>query len=106
MPLRLRLCRRDQLPTEGLAAFELAELTQPVLAGVIDGQVIAAAGICPHEDVALIDGSLDGTRLTCPGHGYQFDLTSGACGHDPSLVLRRYPVTLVGDQVWIELIGS
>jgi toluene monooxygenase system ferredoxin subunit len=102
--LRVRLCRRDELPSDGLAAFTVPGVTWPVLAGVLDGEIIATAGVCPHEDVGLADGELCGTRLTCPGHGYVFDVRTGACRHDPSLVLRRYPVVERGDEVWIELL--
>lgn len=105
MALRVLLCRTGELREGALTSFAVRGVTWPVLAGVFGGEVIATAGVCPHEDVLLADGELDGTCLTCPGHGYQFDLTSGACRHDRSLSLRRYPVTLVADQVWIDLLA-
>jgi nitrite reductase/ring-hydroxylating ferredoxin subunit len=79
-------------------------VTWPVLAGVFDGEIIATTGVCPHEDVGLADGKLSGGRLTCPGHGYQFDIRTGACRHDPALQLRRYPAVVVGNQVWLDLL--
>ncbi|MBE7449523.1 MAG: Rieske (2Fe-2S) protein [Kofleriaceae bacterium] len=103
MALRFRLCRRDELPEGALVERVVEGVTWPVLAGVIDGEVIATAGVCPHEDVRLGGGELDGACLTCPGHGYTFDLRTGACTHDPDLVLRRYRVAVVDDEVWIEL---
>ncbi len=102
--LRVRLCRADQLPVGSLTAFAVPGVTWPVLAGVFDGEIIATAGVCPHEDVALADGDLEGTRLTCPGHGYQFDLRTGVCRHDASLILRRYPAVVEGAHVWIQLV--
>ena len=102
--LRARLAPLALLPTGALRAFAVPGVTWPVLAGVLDGEIVATAGVCPHEDVALADGDLDGTRLTCPGHGYQFDLLSGRCAHDAELVLRRYPATVIDGEVWIELI--
>ena len=90
MALRFRLCARHELPDERLAAFTVAGVTWPVLAGVIGGELVATAGVCPHEDVSLAGGTLEGSCLTCPGHGYQFDVKSGECAHDASLVLRRY----------------
>lgn len=101
--LRARLARLDELPVDTLAAFPLPGLSWPVLAGVFAGEIIATAGVCPHEDVGLADGDVDGYRLTCPGHGYQFDLRTGACRHDRSLCLRRYRATIVDGEVWVEL---
>ena len=60
--------------------------------------------MCPHEDVALAGGDLEGSELVCPGHGYGFDLATGACTHDRTLALRRYPVTVTGDEVWVDLL--
>jgi len=104
MALRFRLCGRDEVPALGLGVFTVPGITWPVLAGVVDGELIATAGVCPHEDVALAGGELDGACLTCPGHGYQFDLRTGECTHDPSLVLRRYKVSEADGAVWIELL--
>jgi 3-phenylpropionate/trans-cinnamate dioxygenase ferredoxin subunit len=60
--------------------------------------------VCPHEDVDLTGGDLDGCILTCPGHGYRFDLPSGRCLHDPELQLRRFPVTILDGEVWADLV--
>jgi len=102
--LRVRLCRLDELPAGELRAFQVPGVTWPVLAGVFDGELIATAGVCPHDDVSLADGDLDGTCLTCPGHGYVFELRTGACRHDPSLLLRRYRTRVDGDDVWVDLV--
>jgi nitrite reductase/ring-hydroxylating ferredoxin subunit len=103
MALRFKLGSRHAVPDGALAAFVVPGLTWPVLAGVIDGELIATAGVCPHEDVELAGGDVEDACLTCPGHGYTFDLRTGACTHDPTLVLRRYRVSLDGDEVWLDL---
>jgi 3-phenylpropionate/trans-cinnamate dioxygenase ferredoxin subunit len=33
---------------------------------------------CPHMRGRLAEGKLDGTIITCPRHGSQFDLTDGS----------------------------
>jgi 3-phenylpropionate/trans-cinnamate dioxygenase ferredoxin subunit len=60
--------------------------------------------VCPHEDVSLADGDLEGSQIRCPGHGYLFDLHTGKCKHDPGLELRRYPITRIGDEIWVDLL--
>lgn len=105
MALRFRLCARQELPAVGLGVFTVPGITWPVLAGYVDGELIATAGVCPHEDVALAGGTLEGACLTCPGHGYQFDVRTGECAHDPDLWLRRYKTAVdEAGVVWIELI--
>lgn len=104
MALRVRVCRlADVVPGE-LRAFAVTGVTWPVLVTYVDEALVAVPGVCPHEDVGLADGELADGTLTCPGHGYRFDLRTGRCGHDPSLVLRRYPVRVVGDDVFVDLL--
>ena len=43
------------------------------------GELIAHPTICPHLLGPLLDSDLTDGRLTCPWHGYQFDLETGTC---------------------------
>jgi nitrite reductase/ring-hydroxylating ferredoxin subunit len=102
--LRVRVCRLADIVPGELRAFAVEGVTWPVIVTYIDGEIVACPGVCPHEDVALADGNFEGAIITCPGHGYEFDLHTGRCRHDPGLELRRYPITLVGDEVWADLL--
>ena len=104
MALRVLVCRLADVHDDELRAFPVAGVTWPVIVTRIAGEVIAVPGVCPHEDVALADGHLEDTAIVCPGHGYRFDLHTGRCGHDAGLELRRYPVTIVDDEVWADLL--
>jgi nitrite reductase/ring-hydroxylating ferredoxin subunit len=100
----VRLAAITDLPEGRLRAFTVPGVTWPVLAGVFDGEVIATAGVCPHEDVSLADGDVAAGCLTCPGHGYVFELRTGACVHDRALSLRRYRARIIDGAVWLELV--
>jgi nitrite reductase/ring-hydroxylating ferredoxin subunit len=104
MALRVRVCTLAEVAPGRLNRFDVAGVTWPVLVAWVDGELIACPGVCPHEDVALSDGDLEGSQVRCPGHGYLFDLHTGRCKHDPGLHLRRYPITLVDDEVWVDLL--
>ena len=104
MALHLYVCRVGDIAPGQLRAFPVAGVTWPVIVTIVDGEILACPGVCPHEDVALAGGDLTGATITCPGHGYMFDLHTGHCAHDPLLELRRYPVTLVGDEIWVDLV--
>jgi len=71
----------------------------------VDGALVAFPGVCPHDDVSLVDyGVVEGRELRCRVHGYRFDLVDGHCEHMPKLHLRRYPITIVGDELWVDLL--
>ncbi|MCE5259763.1 MAG: Rieske 2Fe-2S domain-containing protein [Chloroflexi bacterium] len=62
--------------TEGqLREFKVSD--QVVLLWCHDGEFHAVQGICPHMKVHLAKGKVDGTVITCPGHGSRFDLITG-----------------------------
>ncbi len=104
MPLRVRVCRIADVPVGEIRAFPVRGVTWPVIVVYVDGELVAVPGVCPHEDVALADGYLDGQAIICPAHAYRFDLHTGRCRHDAGLELRRYPVTVIGDEIWVDLL--
>ncbi|TNE57367.1 MAG: Rieske (2Fe-2S) protein [Alphaproteobacteria bacterium] len=68
-----------------------------------EDKVWACNNRCPHEGYPLAEGTLTGScTLTCNWHNWKFDLTNGETlvGGD---TLRQYPVTLKGDQIWLDI---
>jgi len=65
----------------------------------------AAGETSPADDevVSLLGGTRDGRIVTCPGHGYEFDLATGRCTHDPDLTLPCYKLSVIGPDIWVEL---
>jgi len=48
------------------------------------GHLYAFDDTCTHKGCSLAKGNLDGTTVTCPCHGSQFDVTSGAVLRGPA----------------------
>jgi 3-phenylpropionate/trans-cinnamate dioxygenase ferredoxin component len=48
-----------------------------ILIANVGGQYYAAEGHCPHMKAKLANGKLNGSIVTCPLHGSQFDLKTG-----------------------------
>ncbi|MFJ4026807.1 Rieske 2Fe-2S domain-containing protein [Paenarthrobacter sp. NPDC089714] len=56
-----------------------------------DGEVLAFKNRCPHQEWPLDDGDLDGRKLTCAQHLWEFDVCT-AKGINPSTHhLTQYP---------------
>jgi nitrite reductase/ring-hydroxylating ferredoxin subunit len=106
MALRVRVCSVADVVPGALRGFAVHGVTWPVMVTQLDGQLVAFPGVCPHDDVSLVDYGVieDGHELRCRVHGYRFDLHSGRCEHNPQLQLRRYKVTQVGDEIWVDLL--
>ncbi len=76
---------------------------QKILVFLVEGEPVATAARCPHAQGPLHQGEISGQTLTCPWHGWAFDLRTGACEEDPDLFLTRYPVARDGDDVLVSL---
>ncbi len=48
-----------------------------VLVTRVGGCLYAIEDACPHSGRSLSEGSLAGTAVTCPGHGWEIDLRTG-----------------------------
>ena len=69
----------------------------------VGGRYYALEASCPHEGGPLADGVVEGVRVICPWHGYDFHLRTGECGIDPDLRALTYPVKIQGEDLLIEM---
>ena len=89
-----------------------------ILLARVDSVYYAAENLCPHMGGDLSEGKLEGTIVTCPRHGSQFDLKDGQVVRWttwPGLLvsvdnlrshrrsLRIYSIFITGDSILINL---
>lgn len=65
----------------------------------LNGNFFAFQNICPHRGGPVGEGEVEGTVITCPWHGWSFDITTGASPINPAAKLTRYDVKVEGDEV-------
>ena len=87
MPEWFAIARVDECPP-GTSIERVAGDRMVALANV-DGVFHAIDGLCPHQGGPLGTGRLCGTVLTCPWHGWQFDVVTGQHQISPTV---RQPV--------------
>jgi len=69
----------------------------------LGGKVMAYRNQCPHMGVPLDGGFVDESVITCPSHGFRFDLTTGECITAPHVQLEPFPVRLKEERIWIRV---
>jgi len=67
------------------------------------GAIRAFQNKCPHMDIPLCQGAFDGEVITCTEHLWQFDAQTGAWIEPEDAKLQQYPVSVIGDEVFVEL---
>ena len=75
-------CRSVELNELSLALFNL------------EGVIYALDNTCPHAGGPLGEGLVDGRLVSCPWHGWKFDIPTGTCMKNPidSWRVRSYEV--------------
>ncbi len=106
---------KDVTPPEGYEVVLHKDALAPgrVVEVIVAGKAIAVANAggtfyactntCPHAGGPLGEGSLDGTLLTCPYHGWTFDLSDGSCRTNPDVTLDTYDVALEQQAVCVRV---
>jgi len=57
---------------------------------------------CPHQNTDIPHLALQGSMLTCPQHGWRFDLHSGACTAVGDRPLRQLPSRVEGGRLLVQ----
>lgn len=114
----LRLNReppKNVTPPEGFEVVLHKDALEPgrIIEIIIAGKAIAVANVagkfcainnaCPHAEGPLGEGTMDGTIVTCPYHGWQFDVTDGSCKTNPYSKVQTYAVQVVENAVCVKL---
>ena len=64
----------------------------------VAGNFCATQARCTHRHGPLSEGELDGSTVTCPWHGAQFNVCTGAVLRGPAAQpLKTYPVVVEGE---------
>jgi len=72
----------------------------------VAGQFHALSNTCLHRGGPLGQGSLQGNMVTCPWHGWSFEVTSGKVSGSQSARVDRYPVEQRGEDVYVDVSGT
>ena len=67
-------------------------------------RVYACGDTCTHRGGPLSEGKLNGTRLTCPWHGWMFDVRTGQCAFPArGTAIASYAVRVDGNDVFVDV---
>jgi len=72
----------------------------------VAGALHAIDDRCLHRGGSLGQGGLEGSVVTCPLHGWKFDVISGACITRPGMQTKSYPVSIKGNDVILALVSE
>jgi nitrite reductase/ring-hydroxylating ferredoxin subunit len=97
-----RAASLTDLPAGGCKLVEVGGT--PVVLARVGDQVYACGSTCSHQGGPLGEGVLRGTRLTCPWHGWMYDVRSGQCLLPArGGAIATYPVRIESGEIWVDM---
>jgi nitrite reductase/ring-hydroxylating ferredoxin subunit len=96
----VRAAKTDEIPAGTIREFQL-DGTTIALANVA-GKFFAINNTCLHRGGPLGQGVLADKVVTCPWHGWEFDVTTGKICQNPAVGVDCYPVEVRGQDIWVD----
>jgi nitrite reductase/ring-hydroxylating ferredoxin subunit len=95
------VARADEIPPGELKHVEVDGAA--IALANVNGEVYAVEGHCLHLQGPLGEGHLEHAVLTCPWHGWQYDVRTGLNEFDHAIRLRTYEVRVEDGEVKVAL---
>ena len=96
-----KIAKTSDIPTGTGKVVEISGKTVAVFN--CEGTLFAIDNTCKHRGGPLGEGSLSNTTVTCPWHGWEYDVKTGECAMDPSIKVQKFDVKVEGDDVLIAI---
>jgi len=85
------------------AVHEIQVAGKAVALANVGGKFFAINNTCLHRGGPLGEGSLQGKTVTCPWHGWEYDVTTGKLLQNPSMGVACYTTEVRGEEVFVDI---
>jgi len=96
----VRATKTAEVPSGTICELQLDGKT--IALANVDGNYYAIDNTCIHRGGPLGQGILEGRTVTCPWHGWEYDVTSGKVGANPSVGVACYTVEVRGEDIFVD----
>jgi nitrite reductase/ring-hydroxylating ferredoxin subunit len=91
----------EDIPPGTIAALKVDG--EDIAVANVSGEFFATQGHCLHLQGPLGEGQLEGAVLSCPWHGWQYDVRTGENEFDRAIQLETYEVRVENGEVKVAL---
>jgi nitrite reductase (NADH) small subunit len=96
----LRTAKKDEILPGTIREFQIDGKT--IALANVDGKFHAINNVCLHRGGPLGQGVLEGKVVTCPWHGWEYDVTSGKVAQNPTVGVDCYAVEVRGEDIFVD----
>jgi nitrite reductase/ring-hydroxylating ferredoxin subunit len=97
----LRAAKMEEVPAGTIREYALEG--KVIALANVGGKLFAINNVCLHRGGPLGEGELEGQKVTCPWHGWQYDVTTGKLAANPAVGVETFPVEVRGDDIFVDI---
>lgn len=97
----VKVAKKDEIPKDTGKHVEVDG--REIALFKVDGKVYAIDHLCPHSGGPLAEGGLKNKIVTCPWHGWDFDVTTGQCSFNKAIANATFKVQEKGNDIYVEI---
>jgi nitrite reductase (NADH) small subunit len=99
----VRTVKVDELPPGTIRELQIEG--KAVALANVGGKFYAINNTCLHRGGPLGQGLVQGKIVTCPWHGWQYDVTNGKVVQNAAVGVDCYPAEVRGQDIFVD-VGS
>ena len=96
-----RVAKVAEIPAGTIREFQVEG--KAIALANVGGKYHAINNTCLHRGGPLGQGVLEGNVVTCPWHGWQYDVTSGKVMQNPAVGVDCYALEIRGEDIFVEI---
>jgi len=96
-----RVAKVAEIPAGTIREFQVGG--KAIALANVGGQFHAINNSCLHRGGPLGGGVLEGQVVTCPWHGWQFDVISGKVMQNPAVGVDCYALEVRGEDIFVNV---
>lgn len=85
----------------GTGKVVIGPFDKPIALFNVGGEICAINHVCPHRGGTLGEGRIAGSVVTCPWHGWTFDVRTGRPDHPGGHAVATYQVKVDGTLIYV-----
>ena len=97
----IKVTTKQEIPADSGKVCEVGDKSIAVFR--VEGQFYAIDNMCKHRGGPLAEGPIDGSQVTCPWHGWLYDVKTGECLNNADVCQDKYAVKVEGDDILVEI---
>jgi nitrite reductase/ring-hydroxylating ferredoxin subunit len=100
--MRVKVCKAEDIE-EGKAR-KVSIMARNIAVFKLDGKLYGLEADCKHMKACVADGKIEGRVVTCPMHGWRYDIPTGECLEESWARLKTFPAFEENGSIWVDVV--